>query len=104
MHSIDAIVDAALAVCTPQNRLVVQVTLKNRRPRPPCWETPLPNPVMTATVTYTPTHTKVVIDDEPPAMHPVSFDAAALADAYGLDLDAVQVTDFCGDSVCIFKA
>ena len=106
----NAIVDGALAVCTLANKLVVVVTLCNRRPRPPCWGTHLPNPVMTVTVTYKPsaTHAKVVVDDQPAAMYPTThaagFHAAALAEAYGLDLDAVHVSDEVFDSVCVFTA
>ena len=105
-----AIIDSALAVCTPENKLVVVVALRNRRPRPPCWGKPLPNPVMDIAITYVPaaTHAKVVKDDEPAVMHPVSsscgFHAAALAETYGLDLDAVHVSDNLFDSVCVFDS
>jgi hypothetical protein len=104
------IVDNALAVCTPENGLAVVVTLRNRRPRPPCWDTPLPNPVMSIAVTYAPpnAHAKVVVDDGPPDRMSVSstagFHAEALAETYGLDLHAVHISDQMFDSVCVFTA
>lgn len=103
-------IDTALAVCTPDNGLAVVVTLRNRRPRPPCWGTPQPNPVMAITVTYEPgaRAAKVVVDDGPPRMFPTvestgGYHAAALAEAYGLDLHAVHISDHMCD-ICVFTA